>query len=356
MRSPLGLFVPVVFLVSDYSEAEVRSWFDRIVRDYRRRGSPNYMETLALVYIAKKEPNESIALCQPELNRIKDYLPQFDSLFIGSLPPKAVVENFNIRNANHRSAYLNATLDAAGLFVRYRRDNNITIPIHWYIEPEPELNYLHNHSDYRNAYKAYISSFTNAATQLSYANGLNEPEFLLSPYFAFYPSAEDIEGVINGISDLLVNVPKLRWLHVQDGVGAHSKKHPDGTITYGLKPEHVIAFYKNILVPAAADTNVRSNLINMEFFVFTDDDSLVPGDPLEHEDRQCKYMRAGVPIGISFDEANWGRTFNEIVIPSLKNVFADKGISFPASIKEVAHDLGLPPPISIKGLVRCMRH
>jgi hypothetical protein len=43
---------------------------------------------------------------------------------------------------------------------------------------------------------------------------------------------------------------------------------------------------------------------------------------------------------------------NEILIYSLKKIFIDKGIPFPVSIRRVAQDLGLSPPITIKELVQ----
>jgi hypothetical protein len=362
MRSPLGLFVQVISLTSPpYTEGEVRKWFERIIRDYRRKGSSHYIETLVLEFIGSKASASPPQLCEEQLDWIKDYLPHFDYLFVGSIFPRYLTGvPYDITDDISRRGNIFAARNLASKFIRYLRTNNITIPtIHWYIEWEGKLDRFAR-SDIKNAFKEYFLQYTNKLTEISHDYGLNEPEFFWSPSISKRYNAlttAEKTRLVRNIRDLLESVPKLGWLHFQDKVGTFATKHPDGTITYNFSAEDAINYYHKILVPAASGTNLKSALINMEFFVFDEDGNTVPGDPFEHEERQCKYMRANIPVGISWEISYWYPTLtNEIEIHSLKNTFIDEGISFPVSIREVAHALGFSLPISIKDLVRCMRH
>ena len=311
---PLGLFVEVSSLIWDQSFGGARNWLDRIVTDYRPR-----METLALIIIAKKDDNGGISLYETELDSIKDYLPQFDYLFIGHIPPNAVVTDFNIRKASHRSAHINAARDVANQFIQYLRDRNITIPIiNWYIEPEANLNSFgqFDGDSIANAYKEYILQFTDVLTNVSHDNGLNEPEFLWSPYFPSSFLSQITRTLLkNRLGNLLASVPRLRWLHVQDGVGARSTKHPNGHVTYRLTAEDVIWYDNNILVPVSG--TLESNRINMEFFVFDEQGNMPPGDPGEHVLRQRMYEEANVPIGISFEIRYWYGSLYYVTVPNV---------------------------------------
>jgi hypothetical protein len=358
MRSIVGLFVQLPGLTDD----QLSKMFDRIVKD-RRKDSPYYVETLVLDPIARfdrLDPNSfRVSLYEDKLDRIKDYLPHFDYLFVGSFPAEEInppsTIPANIEDSSLRGVHIRATRIVAQLFIDYLRRNNITIPIHWYINWEANLNRF-TKSGYKNAWKAYLLPFTNALTQISQRNGLNEPEFFWSPYFrrrygSLLPPEKNI--LISLIRDVLQSAPRLGWLHFQDGVGRDARKNPDGTITYRTTAEDVINYYHHILVRASGG-NLRSGLINMEFYV--DENKTLHGDPLEHEERQCKYMRANIPVGISFEIRYWYESvINQMELYSLKNIFIDKGIPFPVSISEVAHDLGLGRPISIKDLACRMK-
>src|SRR6476619_7850249 len=93
MTSPRGLFVSVNGLA--LSAGEVKKWFDRIIKDHKRKDSPFYIGDLALGEIVTKDANGSIQLAKtPQgeyyLDWIKDYLPHFDNVFVGSLSPEGV--------------------------------------------------------------------------------------------------------------------------------------------------------------------------------------------------------------------------------------------------------------------------
>lgn len=347
----MGLFAQI----STLDSAEVSKWFDRVVKD-RRKDSPYYIGTLALNLLARKFPDGRIRLWEQQLDWIKDYLPHFDNLFVGTIAPEELTAAPDITDSNFRQRHISVSEGVANQFIDYLRTRNITIPIHWYIEWEANLNRFTS-GTHKNAWKAYLLQFTNHLTEISHGNGLNEPEFLWSPYFRKRFGrllAPERSILISRIRDVLQSVPRLGWLHFQDGVGRDARKNPNGTITYRTTAEDVINYYRHILV-AASGGNLRSGLINMEFYV--DENAISPGDPFEHEDRQCKYMRANIPVGVSWEVRWWYiSVINEMEIYSLKNIFIDKGISFPVSISEVAHDLGLTRPISIKDLACHLRH
>lgn len=168
---------------------------------------------------------------------------------------------------------------------------------------------------------------TNHLTELSQTNGLNEPEFLWSPYFGQYPSLQAVRQVIIfRLRDLLASVPKLGWLHVQDGVGAHSKKHSDGTITYPLTAEDVISYFNNVLIPASG--TLRSLRLNMEFFVFGPDGiAMYSGDPREQDNRQSKYKQANVPVGISFEIRYWYGSLYYRTVPNVEGKDTNRAFS-----------------------------
>ena len=306
MASPLGMFVAVRRLDWYRTVGEPKSWFERIFVDFGEPGSPNHMETLTLVDLVRRSNVTGLhRFNRAQLDLIKDFLPKFDYLFVTGAPPWEA----NMGNARSRTSHINITREFSRQFIEYLKENNINIPIHWFIAPEAHLNSLA--SDVGN-WKKYISQYVGVMTDLSAEYGLNVPEFLWSPFFKEYPSLVWVrEAIRDSLHDLLTSVPKLTWLHVQDGVGARSRKHSDGTITYELEAKCVIDYYNNILRPAAKGTNVKSNLINMEFFIFKDnpDDPahpfIIPGDPIEQQQRQTKYLQANVPLGISFEIAYW---------------------------------------------------
>jgi hypothetical protein len=321
MTSPLGLFVQVANLPP---ALEVKKWFDRIVRDYSQPGTAFYIPNLALEYIATKDADGSIVLAKDDqgnlyLDRIKDYLPHFGNVFVGSLWVDGVLDE------DSRWANIYATRDAAKLFIQYMRDNNIAIPIHWYIEIEANLNDFTS-SDVTNAYTWYIMQLTKDLTEISQNNGLNTPEFLWSPYW-YKPfnqlAVDDPNLLINNIKSLLVNAPRLTWLHFQDGVGAHAGKHPDGTITYGMTATDAINYFHQILVPANSEGTLKSGIINMEYFVCVpgQDGSadcargMYPGDPVEQEDRMAQYRQANIPVGVSWEVRWWYASLYETPPP-----------------------------------------
>jgi hypothetical protein len=119
--------------------------------------------------------------------------------------------------------------------------------------------------------------------------------------------------VRNALKNILTDNPSLTRLHVQDGVGGESRRHPDGTIGYPRTADHdVIPYYNNILVPAANATSAENNIrINMEFFVSEASVSgeeprgMYVGIPSEQEIRQSKYAQANVPLGACFELRWW---------------------------------------------------
>jgi hypothetical protein len=185
MASPLGLFVSVNGVAA--TADEVKKWFDRILKDHKRWGSAFYIGNLALGEIVKKDANGSIVRCE-ELDWIKDYLAFFDNVFVGSLAPEEVTDTTHenpysegIKKPEIRLANINAAHDAANLFIKFLRENNIAIPIHWYISYEANLNNLMDFSIYE-SYKTYIRDLIANLSNVSFGSGLNPPEFLWSPY------------------------------------------------------------------------------------------------------------------------------------------------------------------------------
>jgi hypothetical protein len=309
-KFPEGLFVQVNNFPSD---DEVREWFNRI-EDHRRLGFQYYMTVLTLQNIATKDANGQIVLSEHNLDLIKDYLPNFTFVFVGSVTlrePDGTWDPFRdgIKEDNFRWENIYATRDAATKFIQWMKNRHMNIKIHWYINYEADLNYFTalDGISIKDAYKWYIMQLTSDLTDISLQNGLNEPEFFWSPLFGKpYASLSPFQRsrLISGIKDILDSVPRLGWLHFQDGVGGFSIKHQDGTITYGRKPQEVIDYYQKILV-AASGGNLRSGLINMEYFVFDENRNIYSGDPAEHEDRLCKYREAGIPVGVSWEVRWW---------------------------------------------------
>jgi hypothetical protein len=87
----LGFFVSVARLEWYQLVGDARKWFDQIFVDFGPPGSPNHMETLTLCDIATLD-NLRVTLYKdsqgiPMLDRIKDYLPKFDYLFVTGAPP-----------------------------------------------------------------------------------------------------------------------------------------------------------------------------------------------------------------------------------------------------------------------------
>ncbi len=310
MTSPLGLFVQVNGLPS---ALEVKKWFDKIVTDYKRPGTPFYIPNLAVVTIVTKDANGSIQLARDDqgnlyLDRVKDYLPLFDNVFVGSLWVGEVLDE------DSRWANIYATRDAAKLFIQYMRDNNIAIPIHWYIEVEADLNQFTS-TNYRDAYTWYIMQLTEDLTEISQSNGLNTPEFFWSPYWGknYNKAKHERTLLIENIKSLLKNAPRLTWLHFQDGVGANASRNLDGTINYNRFPDDAIQYFQNVLVPANEAGTLKSGVINMEYFVCAQGEDgkpdcakgMSPGDPFEQEDRVVAYRQASIPVGTSWEVRWW---------------------------------------------------
>ncbi len=307
MASPQGFFVEISSLPEwDNSAFDPRNWFNKIFEIFGQPDSPNHIETLVLTYFAVNN-NGTIELIKDRenadmLDRIKDFLPKFDSLFVAASPDNVPLD---ITKHHSRSRHIKFCKDAGKLFMKYMRDNNITVPIHWYITPEANITSFGNTSG--SDFNSYISEYIEVMSDL-----IQEyiPEFLWSPYFvATFMDQDTRDRVIGTLRHILTSNPGLSRLHAQDGVGARSQIHPDGLITYNQTIEQVIAYYNNILVPAAAGTNVdKNNRINMELFVMDhnfDPPPIYFGVEAEQQYRQSKYMQANVPLGVCFEIRYW---------------------------------------------------
>jgi hypothetical protein len=321
---PQGLFVSVESLQwADQIKlfGGPREWLDAIIRDFSQ--PPNRIEFLALQDIATGNPDDgSIRFLQPELDLIKDYFPKFDYLVVGGIPEADVVKDFDITNANHRSAYLNASLDVAGQFVHYLVDNDMNhLNIHWYIFPEGNLSLFGSASGapYVNAFKAYISSFTNHATELSQANGLNLPEFLWSPYFW-----QITEGSVDKIRDFLLSVPKLSWMHVIDAVGAKAVKNTTtGEITYERYIDQVVNYFNQFIIPAAQQAHLKSLRVNLEMYVFDDHRNVVPAPPAQRAHSQLYYKQHNIQLGCTWEIRHWYASLYYREVPYVKGKNVD---------------------------------
>jgi hypothetical protein len=313
MASPLGFHLEVQSSQGDPLFGGVKEWLSTIVQDFRNPSSPNYVATLAITIAAYKD-NSGVHLNESQLNFVKEFLPHFDYLFIGCLPNKYVISSPDVTKASHRSAFVNANRDAAELFIQWLRTNNITTPIHWYIDWEENINEFGfgNAANLKNGYKELFSQFTSELWNLSINNGINEPEFLWSPYFGS-PSGSILERDL--LRDLLVSVPKLSWLNVQDGIGVNATKNPNGQIAYNRTPEQVINYYQNVIGPASGP--VKNNGFNMECFVFDGHGGMPPGDPEELQIRQSKYMQANIPVGVSFEIRYFIGAFYWVIVPDV---------------------------------------
>jgi hypothetical protein len=184
MTSPNGLFLEINSSKGSPQFGGVRNWLDRIVQDFRTSGSQNYIESLTLGITARKE-NGVIVLNNEQLDFVKDYLRQFDYLFVGNIPKTYVMPNPDVTKPFARSAFVNASIDAANLFIQFLQSNHIDVPIHWYIDWETDIasfGDLLNGPNYANGFKDLFSRYTSELTNISLNNGLNEPEFLWSPY------------------------------------------------------------------------------------------------------------------------------------------------------------------------------
>jgi hypothetical protein len=83
---PMSLFVQVQSLPMADNGAEVRKWFDKILSDHKRQGSPHYIYDLALGEVATVDANTgAITLAQEQLNVIKDYFSYFGNIFVGTV-------------------------------------------------------------------------------------------------------------------------------------------------------------------------------------------------------------------------------------------------------------------------------
>ncbi len=314
MTSPLGLFVSVEGL----SAEQLKKWFDRILKDHRREGSPFYIDNLALTPVAS-DINGVISLYETQLDWIKDYLPHFGNIFVGGFTPPPPTPDFDpfrdgIKNDDIRWAHIYGTREVANKFIKYYHSKNLTIPIHWYINYEADLNYFTDDDgiEITDKYTWYLMQVIEDLTQISLNNGLNQPQFLWSPYFG--RRIRDLNGptidkLTARIRSILQNVPKLGWLHFQDGVGANAKKFSNGNITYSATAENAIEYFHRVLVPANDGGHLVSGIIDMEFFVMDGEDpnglGIYTGDPAEQECRLCEYRRANIPVGISFEIRYW---------------------------------------------------
>jgi hypothetical protein len=191
MASPQGFFIQLDSSLEPGTPfGYLTDWFDEIFQVFGEPGSPNHIETMIITNTAKREANGPISLAKDSqgaymLDRIKDYLPKFDYLFFcGS----SNVYDLDIAIASSRSANINYCRDASNLFIQYLQENDINKPIHWYIDPEADLNWFNV-----NNYNLYISEYIEELTNLSHDNSLNEPEFLWSPFFAKYPHPTPLE-------------------------------------------------------------------------------------------------------------------------------------------------------------------
>ena len=109
------------------------------------------------------------------------------------------------------------TREVANKFIKYYHSKNLTIPIHWYINYEADLNYFTDDDgiEITDKYTWYLMQVIEDMTQISLNNGLNQPQFLWSPYFG--RRIRDLNGptidkLTARIRSILQNVPKLGWL------------------------------------------------------------------------------------------------------------------------------------------------
>jgi PASTA domain len=312
---PQGLILSVESLPGPYGG--VRDWLDAIIRDFSQ--PPNRIEFLLPSQMAKKKNDGSIYLLEEQLNLIKDYLPKFDYLIVDpyySTYPEP--DNFDIKNANHRVDHVFACRDAARLFIQYLRAWHITIPkIHWYINPEANLSNFGGDPDYVNAFKEYISFFIQVMMAVSTTEGLNvPPEFLCSPYFW-----SNTEGSVDKIRDLLLSVPKLSWMHVQDAVGAKAVKNTTTCqITYERYIDQVVNYFNQFIIPAAQQAHLKSLRVNLEMYVFDDQDTrnVVPAPPAQRAHSQKYYEQNNIPLGVTWEIRHWYASLYYIEVPCVK--------------------------------------
>jgi hypothetical protein len=324
---PQGLIVPVDSLVwADQVKlyGGPRDWLDAIIRDFSQ--PPNRIEFLLLSGMAKKKNDGSIYLLEEDLDLIKDYLPKFDYIFVdayySTYPVVDDFDNVGIRDKNKRVDHVIACREAARLFIQYLQSRHITIPkIHWYIHPEANLSIFSGDDPYVNAYKDYVSFFIQTMMPVSATEGLNyPPEFLCSPYFW-----SNTDGSVDKLRDLLLSVPNLRWMHVQDAVGAKAvKNRTTCEITYERFIDQVVNYFNMFIIPAAQQTQLTSLRVNMEMYVFTDQPdsqgnrTTAPAPPAQRAHSQKYYNEHGIPLGVTWEITNWYASLYCKEVPCVK--------------------------------------
>lgn len=300
---PEGLFVQVESLIWSQSlHGGPKDWFDSIIRDFRL--PQRRIEFLVLVDMATEEPNGAIQLDKRNLDLIKDYLPKFDYLFVAPVKESLIAKrcddtkvHIDVTNVTQVDRHVSANREVAREFIQYLRDNNITIPIHWYILPEPNLIWP------LEPYKKYISKYIDVMTNLSADNNLNAPEFLWSPYFS-----DTTLGSADDLRDLLLEFPKLGWMHVQDMVGSLAVRNSTtGKITFGRFIDQVVNYVFQFITPVVQQGILKNLRVNAEMFVFGDEvpRKAHPADPAQRSDSQRFYNEKGLPLGACYEIRHW---------------------------------------------------
>ena len=312
---PMSLFVQVSSLPMADKGAEVRKWFEKILSDHKRQGSPHYIHDLALSDVATIDPSTGIStFAKDQLNVIKNYLSYFGNVFVGTvLINHADPYSSGIQDETFRWKNISASREAAARYVEYLKDSQINMPVHWYISYEADLNRLTD-DGIKEAYKAYIKQLTEDLAEINVREGLNpNPSFLWSPAFhtRFHAVSDaDKNKLASNLRNLFAGAPRLNWLHFQDFVGQPAKRQSNGSIHYDFTADDAIGYFSEVLVPANSSLQLKSCLVNMELFVSDAINplSLHPGDPMEQSERHCAYRRAGIPVGFSWEIRWWYRS------------------------------------------------
>lgn len=308
-----------------FDEAKTRVWLQKAceVKDD---------ENLRLVNLVIQEAAYSDgSLRATQLDVASDYFSCFNAVFLG-IPHKTSAEwkdwprtpdqdpsndnpgtmyDVGIRNSSFRAENVRvAKMAADNIAARYP-----TLPFHWYISYESNLNYQAD-AGIRTGYKDYLSQVSNYLYSVAPRSVLWSPTFW-TPYESLTPAQR--ESLTVAVSDVFASSPRINRVDFQDFIGqASTVTCVDGTnclpwqsVKYKIDYRNTYGYWALMRdAQARAGYTVVNLMVNMELFITQRraDGSFVsftPGDPVEIKHREEMYADRKIPIGASWEIRYW---------------------------------------------------
>lgn len=304
-----GLFVQVSTL-SATAAADLKEWFEHICEKHNRlsKSSTNYIHNLVLQDVADEQGRLYMKYRAELPGTVEDYHPSnhqidvlapyfhcFDKIFFGTLDPvyhgRGSLYVEGISSEQFRWDYINkSTLVMDKLAAIFSGLN-----FNWYLTFESNLNYLYLKS-VKEGYKALFKELTERMAARKSGHTLWSPNFW--SLYRKLPASEKSQ-LGEQMMEVFKTAPHIDMLHFQDFLGGTSANADNERANIS----DAIGYYNLI---ASLPTRPAQVAVNLEQYkISSSSGALEPVAPLEMANREEQYLRAQVPIGISWEIRFW---------------------------------------------------